>query len=141
MEIVGGTASILTLLAAAGSACKFIYSVSLDLDEAPRDIKVQDARLRRLDWTIHHLTEIYRKLPQDVQVDAELLKDVQSFKDEITSLKVKIENKISKLDRGRRQAVKESCKWILFDRQLEKFAESLDHWDKILSQMALAAQM
>jgi hypothetical protein len=141
MEVVGGTASILTLLGAAGGACKFIYKVSLYLNDSPRDIKVQNARLRRLDMTIHHLIEIYRKLPQAFQVDAELLKDLGSFKDDITSLKTKIESSLSKSNRGRRRAVKESCRWLLFDRQMEQFAESLDHWDKVLSQMGQAAQM
>ena len=141
MEPIGGTASVLTLLAAAGGTCKFLYSTFSDLADAPRNIQACNAKLRRLDMSVQRLLQAYQKLPPDFALDEQLWDEFTRFKKEIDSFKTTIEAKGAKVKKSRRQAVRESCKWLLFDRHLTRFSESLDHWNQFLCQTAQATQV
>lgn len=141
MEPVGATASMLTLLAAAGQSCKFLYTLSVDLSEAPKDIQNQAVKLQSFDLTVQQLLKAYEKLPPEFEVDARLRAEIARFESEVTSMRIKIERKLDASRQSRKHQFRESCKWLLFDRQMTKFLQSADHWSLIMSHAAMTAQM
>jgi hypothetical protein len=90
---------------------------------------------------VQQLIKAYEKLPSEFEVDARLQGEIVRFECEVTSMKVKIERKFEALRQGRKQQLRESCKWLLFDRQMAKFLQSAEHWSLIMSHAAMTAQM
>lgn len=141
MEPIGVSASILTLLNAAGESCKFLYNLYIDLEGAPEEIRAQAIKLQCLNLAVHQLVESYKKLPKEFEVDPRVADEVKQFEGQVTSMQRKIQRKSTKVSQGRRQRAWQSCKWLLFDRQMNRFLQSVDHWSIIINQAAIAAQM
>lgn len=141
MEPVGASASILTLLGATGESCKFIYNLYVDLSDAPKDIQTQTKKFQSFNLTIQQLIVAYEKLPSDFEVDIRLQKEIATFQIEVTSMKIRLERRFDAMRQSRSLRWKECCKWLLFDRQLNKFLNTMDHWYMIMNQAATIAQM
>jgi hypothetical protein len=133
MEPVSFTASVLTLLAAAGGSCKFLYNFVLDVSDAPSEIYSQNSKLSSLHRTFLGLIQIYEspELPPELQLDSDLHKNLLRFIDAIDAFKTKIQRRGRRLDRNRRHHAWERLIWLSSDRELHKFYSSLDNWDII----------
>jgi hypothetical protein len=140
MDPVSATASILTLLGAAGGSCKFLFNFLHDLSDAPHDIQVQNKKLGCLYETLTALSQMYAQLPADFQSHPHLQGKLLEFAQDLGKVRGRIEVKTTALGKGRRHKVQESFKWLFFDRQLKKLFDSLDHWDMVLSQAMMASQ-
>lgn len=136
MDPISFSASILTLLGAAGGSCNFIYRFILDISDAPADIHSHSVKLRCLHHTISNLIRVYEHtdLPLDLHMDPMLRVHIVDFVDEIGKIKAKIESKGRMLEKGRTHHIWARLKWLSSDRQLHKFYDSLDHWNTIFSQ-------
>jgi hypothetical protein len=141
MEPIGLAASILTLLTAAGESCKFLHHVYVDLREAPQGMRTQATKLQCFALSIHQSIDTYKKLPKEFEIDLRLRDEIEQFEREISAMKVKIESRLDASNQGRRQRAKQSCKWLLFDREMNKFLQSVDHWSNIMSQVTAVAQL
>lgn len=147
MDPISIPASLVTLLAASGSTCRVLHSLILNLKDAPGDIRLQNKKLQCLTGTITCLLQVYNVLSKDAQLKAHLtelephVRGVSDFIQEISSIEAKIQRKKASLSRGRVSHAKESCKWLLFDRQLKKFFDNLEHYNIILSHALWAAQL
>lgn len=141
MEPLGATASLLTLLASAGQSCKFLYALCVDFSEAPKDIQDQAVKLQSFDIVVQQLLKAYERLPSEFGVDIELREQIALFESEVTSMRIRVERRLDASRQGRKRQLRESCKWLLFDRQMTKFLQSADHWSLIMSHAAMAAQM
>lgn len=140
MDPVSTTASILTVLGAAGSTCKVIYNAILDFKDAPHDIKLQNKKLQCLHGTINCLLHVCKSLPEEFQLASHLM-GMDDFIRDISFINVKIQRQSEALDRRKIIRIKESCKWFLFDRELRKFFDNLEHYNMILSHAVSIAQM
>jgi hypothetical protein len=140
MDPISTSASVLTLLGAAGGTCKVLYTLILDLKDAPEDIKRQNRKLQRLQENITCLLQICDKLPGELHL-AISFDGVQEFIQELNNINVDIEKRKNSLDRGKATRVKEVCKWLLFDRHLRRFLDNLEHYNTIFGHAIAAAQL
>jgi hypothetical protein len=62
MEPASFTASILTLLAAAGATTEFVYNFILDIENIPDDIHSQAIKLRCLHQAFSSLVDVYTSI-------------------------------------------------------------------------------
>ena len=141
MEPLGLAASILTVLAAAGGSCKYLHNILLDLTEAPHDVQVQAMKLKCLEITVQQLIQAYQKLPQGFQIEPWLHEEFEKFERQVTRMKTKMENRAGLMIESRRKRWRESCKSILFDREMNKFLVSVDHWSLVMAHAASSAQL
>lgn len=133
-------ASVLTVLGAAGGTCKVLYNLILDLKDAPSDIRRQNKKLQHLHENISCLLQVCNELPTDLQLVTHL-NGVHEFFQDMRSISLDLEHKKIGLNHGRAGRVKEICKWLLFDRQLKKFFQNLEHYNIIFSHALWAAQL
>jgi hypothetical protein len=143
MDPISFSASLLTLLGAAGGSCKFVYNFILDISDAPSDIHSHTVKLRCLQRTISTLIRVYSHagLPPDLQIDPTLQMYIVDFVQEIEAIKEKIEERQRSLDRGPARHLWERLKWVSSDRQLHKFYQNLDHWNTIFKQAVDATNL
>ena len=141
MDPISISASILTMLAAAGGCCQFIHNLFIDVADAPSDIRAQIVQLKCLYRTIKHLLQIYTDLPENIQVDGDIRRNIEEFTREILHIKAKIAGKDTFWKGGRGLQILERLRWLYSDRQLRKFFASLEHWNIVLSQAVLASQL
>jgi len=141
MDPLSVSASIITLLAAAGGSCKFVYNSIFDIADAPAEVQSYRSRLECLERTFSTLLQIYSTLPQDIQVDTVLQNRLVEFGKEIQAMKRSIgaKDNLVRLSYGHR--MRERCKWLLHDRQLQKFLCSLEQWDLVFSQAIASIHM
>lgn len=130
------TASVLTLLAAAGGSCKFLYNFVLDIQDTPVEIQTQTIKLRCLHQTISNVIRVYDGLPQEIQLESHVRSDIVGFIEEIENIKTSVHEKDRKLNLGRMHHWKEKLKWLSYDRQITKFYSSLDQWEKVFLSVA-----
>lgn len=136
MDPVSFSASVLTLLAAAGQTCSFVHNFIIDISGAPSEIIDQTVKLQCLQRTISQLIQAYGALPSDLQLDPDLIYHLLKFNQEIKQVRTRIQNSSVGLERNRTRHLWERCRWLLSDRQLYKFYKSLDQWNMIFSQAA-----
>ena len=142
MEPLSATASVLTLLAAAGSSCGFLHTFVVNIADAPQDIKRQNETLRCLQHTLMHLSQIYSNIPENHRMETPVHDWISNFAPEVSSIRSKVEGRAKSLQKGHRiRRIQESLRWIMFDRHLRKFYESLDHWNAVFQQACAAVQM
>jgi len=141
MEPLGLAASILTVLAAAGGSCKYLHNILLDLTEAPHHVQVQATKLKCLEITVRQLIQAYQKPPQGFQVEPWLREEFEKFERQVTTMKAKMGNRAELMVGTRRKRWRESCKFILLDREMNKFLVSVDHWSLIMAHAASSAQL
>lgn len=143
MDPISFTASVLTLLGAAGGSCKFLYNFILDISDAPDEILSQNVKLRGLHQTILNLIRVYDSgdLPPELALDPALRMNILHFIKEIDIIKSKIQSKGNALGKGRVHLLWERVKWLLSDRQLHKFYSSLDNWNMIFTNAVNATEM
>lgn len=141
METIGLAASILALLIAAEKSCVFIHDVYVDLRDAPKDIRTQATKLDCLALMMRQLGETYKKLPKEFEIDIWLLHEIEEFDREIGATKAKVKSRLDRIEQGKKQKLKESYKWLLFDKEMKKFFESVDRWSMIISQAATVVQL
>lgn len=142
MDPLSASASVLTLLAAAGSSCGFLHSLVVNISDAPQDIKRQNETLRCLHHTLMHLSQIYASLPEEHRLETPLHEWISNFATEVSSIRSKVDDRAKSLQKGQRiRRFQESLRWIPFDRHLRKFFESLDHWNVVFQQACAALQM
>jgi len=140
MDPVSAVASVLTLLVAAESSCKFIYEFVHNIVEAPVEIQAHITKLESLDRTLSTLLQIYSSLPHDTPVDTILISRIKDFLGELKIVQQKIGANNSWESLGRGQRIRARCKWLSSDRWLQKFFASLEQWNIIFSQAILAVQ-
>lgn len=140
MDPLSASASVLTLLGAAGGTCKILYGLIIDFKDAPKEIEWQNKKLQRLLKNITCLLKICDKLPKELEL-ATYFECMQEFVQEINMINVDIERRKISLSRGKTARVKEICKWLLHDRHLRRFFDNLEHYNTILSHAISAAQM
>lgn len=140
MDPISSAASVITLLGAAAGTIKVIHDAVNSIIDAPRDIRTQSERLGFLSITLASIVQTCKQLPGDCQLDLELCGIGELVKDAIL-LEGKLSARGTRMVRSSLGRVHESCKWLLFDRQLKRFFEYLDQWNTILSQVFLVAQM
>ena len=109
MDPVSAAASLLALLAAAGSTCKFIYNFILNISDAPYKITSQKVKLKCLHQTLSTLIRVYGELPPELQVDTDLLWHIRKFTEDVEKIKVKIQSRGSMRDRSRTYHLRERC--------------------------------
>jgi len=141
MEPVGFSASIITLLAAAGGSCKYLHNLLLDFTEAPHDVQVQAMKLKCLEITVQQLIRAYQKSPCGFEAETWLQEEFKHFERQVTTMKAKMEKRAGLMGRGRTKRWKESCRWMLFDREMNKFLLTVDHWSLILTHATSTAQL
>lgn len=143
MDPISFTASVLTLLAAAGGSCKFLYNFVLDISDAPSEIYSQNIKLRSLHRTFLSLIQFYESpdLPPELQLDSDLRANLLRFIDAIGVFKTRIQKRGRRLDRNRRHHAWERLIWLSSDRELHKFYSSLDSWDTIFRNTASGTTM
>jgi hypothetical protein len=141
MDPISFTASLLTLITAAGQSCKVISEFVLDIHDAPKDIHAQSNKLQCLQQSFRHLFGVFIALPPDLQLDTVLQQNLVSFTQEIDSFTTKVQGMGIRLDQGRVQHAWERVKWLASDRDLKRFNQSLDHWDRVFAAAATAAQL
>jgi hypothetical protein len=141
MDPISLTASLLTLIAAAGQSCKVITEFVLDIHDAPKEIHAQLVKLQCLQRSFCQLLGVFRSLPPDFQLGTDLKRELTSFVQDIDNFKEKVKVKGIRLGQGRVQHAWERVKWLANDRDLKKFNQSLDEWDRIFAASASAAQL
>lgn len=141
MDPISFTASLLTLITAAGQSCKVISEFVLDIHDAPKDIYAQSIKLQCLQQSFHHLLSVFAALPPDLQLDTVLQQNVISFTQEIDRFTAKVQGMGIRMDQGRVQHAWERVRWLASDRDLKRFNQSLDHWDRVFAAAAAAAQL
>lgn len=140
MDPISTAASVITLLGAAAGTIKVIHEAINSIIDAPKDIRTQCERLGCLSITLASVVQTCKQLPDDCQLDLELCGISELVKDAI-SLEGKLKARRTRMIRNSLGRVHESCKWLLFDRQLRRFFESLDQWNTILLQTLGVIQM
>lgn len=141
MDPISASASMLTILSAAGGSVKFIHSFIISLQDAPSELRAHNAQLDCLHRTIAFLEKVCTELPKDFQLDASLHTHIVNFTREVNLVRAIVEEKNAMMGKGRGYRIRESFRWLLFDRQLKKFFNSLDHWHTIFSQAISASQL
>lgn len=142
MDPVGGVASILTLLNAAAGTCELLHTLVLDIKDASRDIRAQNEKLHCLHMTITQLAAIYAKLPEESQRGAPWHRWIEDFAVEVAFIRDKVQRKVASIENASLGIrLQEGCRWILFDRQLRRFYESLEHWNIVFSQAVSVSQL
>ncbi|KAH6642480.1 hypothetical protein C7974DRAFT_409034 [Boeremia exigua] len=143
MEPVSSVASILTLLAAAGSTCDFVYNFMLNIREVPEEIHSQAIKLRCLHQSIAALLAIYshRAISPDLQLGHIFENSFREFLLEVKDLENRIQKSSTLVKSSRTQRVWERLTWLSSDRQLRKFYNSLDDWVRIFSMEVQTTQM
>lgn len=140
MEPVSTTASFLTVLGAAGSTCKTLHNLILDLKDADHDIRLQCKKLRCLRTTITCLLQVCDRVSADFQLEPHLY-GVDEFIHDIDVISAKLEKRRNSIGDGAVNRAMESCRWLLFDRTLKKFFDNLEHYNMIISHALWAAQL
>jgi hypothetical protein len=140
MDPVSAVASIITLLAAAGSSCRFLHDFIHTLAEAPAEMQSQNTRLESLHRAFSNLLQIYSSLPQDTPVDTVLTSRINEFIREISTVKERVVANNVLITPGRRHNIRARFKWLASDHQLQKFLASLQQWNVVFSQEMLAVQ-
>jgi hypothetical protein len=138
MDPISTSASILTVLSAAGGTCKVLYNLIFELKDTSHDIRSQNRKLQCLNSTITCLLQVCKKLPKEFQL-ATHLQGVEEFAHDVSFIDAKIQKRRDSLGRGKIVRVKASCKWLLFDRHLRKFFDNLEHYNIIFSYALWAA--
>jgi len=135
LDPISATASVITLLGAAGQTCKVLYNFFLDIADAPSEIRDHSIRLECLHRTLSTLVQVYSELPENVPTDAPLCSRITEFMKEAEKARDKFSGRdCSPL------SIRERLRWFSSDRQLRKFFTSLTQWDIIFTQAILAAQ-
>lgn len=141
MDPVSFAASLLTLIAAAGKSCEVISEFVFDIHDAPKDIHAQSNKLQCLQQSFRHLLGVFTALPPDLQLDTVLQQNLVAFTQDIDSFTTKVQGMGIRLGQGRVQHAWERVKWLASDRDLKRFNQSLDHWDRVFAAAAAAAQL
>jgi hypothetical protein len=142
MDPVSVSASVVTLLAAAGGSCKFLHAFVLDIADAPQDIRKQNEMLNCLTHTLTRLSQVCSEIPENFRFETPLHEWIARFSTEVSSTRDRIEVRAASLDHGRYiRRIQGSFRWVIFDRQLRKFYGSLEHWNIVFSQACNALQM
>ena len=140
MDPLSASASVLTILGAAGGTCKILYDLIVDFKDAPEDMKWQNRKLQRLQENLICLLKTCDKLPNELQL-ATHFDGMLEFVQQINVINVDIERRTTSLSRGKTARVKEIGKWLLQDRHLKRFFDNLEHYNTILSHAISAAQL
>jgi ankyrin repeat protein len=140
MEPISATASVLTLLGAIGGTLKFVYNTIVDISDAPHEIQMQSKKLRSLYGVITCLVQVYENLPAEHTAGLQI-SGIEDFVHDLGLLKLKLEAKSSKLQNSQAHRIRESCKWLLLDRRMKKFFDSLDEWNIVLTQALWVANI
>ncbi|KAF7674549.1 hypothetical protein GT037_007309 [Alternaria burnsii] len=133
MDPISTAASVLTLLGAAAGTIKFIHDKINSIVDAPDDIKRQSERLGHLSITLASVVHACEQLPDDCQLTVEL-RGIGELIEVAKSLKAKLITRESRMKKNNFDKIYESCKWLLADRQIKRFFDSLDQWNTILLQ-------
>lgn len=141
MDPLSASASILTILGAAGGSVKFLHQFILDFKDTPTELRSYSSHLECLHCTITCLMQVYDNLPPTFRLDARIAGWAAEFMEETTAVRSILEKKVVSMSEGRGQRVRESLRWMLFDRKVRKFFASLEHWNMIFSHAAAASQM
>ncbi|KAH8725180.1 ankyrin repeat-containing domain protein [Phaeosphaeriaceae sp. PMI808] len=140
MDPVSTTASIITLLGATGGTIKVLYNTLHAIVGAPREIRMQSKTLESFCLTITSLTQVCETLPDNFPLHVNLC-GIEEFINEAKKMENRLKTKAARVQCSNIGKLHESCKWLLFDRQLEKFFNSLEHWNIILSQALWVVQI
>ncbi|KAA8620506.1 hypothetical protein PtrSN002B_010282 [Pyrenophora tritici-repentis] len=140
MDPISTAASVVTLLGAAAGTIKVIHDTINSIIDAPKDIQRQSERLRCLSITLAGVVQTCKQLPDDCQLNLELC-GIDGFIQDAILLEVQLKARGTRMIGSSLGKVHESCKWLLFDRQLKRFFESLDQWNTILLQTLGVIQM
>ncbi|RYN49030.1 hypothetical protein AA0114_g6842 [Alternaria tenuissima] len=141
MDPISFTASLLTLITVAGQSCKVISEFVLDIHDAPKDIYAQSIKLQSLQQSFDYLLSVFSALPPDLQLDTVFQQNLVSFTQEIDGFTAKVKEMGIRMGQGRVQHAWERVKWLASDRDLKRFNQSLDHWDRVFAAAAAAAQL
>ncbi|OAL49194.1 ankyrin [Pyrenochaeta sp. DS3sAY3a] len=143
MEPISSAASILTLLAAAGSTCDFVYNFMLNIREIPEEIHSQATKLRCVHQSITALLAIYshKDISPDWQLEPIFETNFRDFLLEVKDLENRIQKNSTLMKSSRTQRVWERLTWLSSDRRLRKFYNSLDDWVRIFSMEVQTTQM
>ncbi|CAI6340834.1 unnamed protein product [Periconia digitata] len=142
MDPVSASASILTLVGAAGGSCKFLHSFILDIADAPREIRISNQKLCCLARSFDCLTNVYSKVPSHYRIDSTVVHELELFIQEIFTINKVVKSKAASLiDEGSVKQLWHSFRWLLFDRRLQKFFASLEHWNIVFSQAVAISQL
>jgi hypothetical protein len=133
---ISATASVLTMLGAAGGTSKFLYNLIVDIADAPSEIRAHMIRFECLNRTLSTLIQTYGSLPQDIPPDTVLCDRLSQFLEEAERIRTKFQGKTEASTFG----IRERCRWLYSDRHLKKFLASLQQWDMIFTQAILAVQ-
>ncbi|CAG5165756.1 uncharacterized protein ALTATR162_LOCUS6835 [Alternaria atra] len=140
MDPVSTIASVITLVGATGGTIKVIHDTITSIKDAPKDIRRQCKRLECLCVTLNSIVRTCQHLPDDCQVDIDLC-GIEEFIEEAQVLEANLSDRRTRVAGRNIAKLHESCKWLLFDRQLKRFFESLDQWDSVLPQALLVVQI
>lgn len=142
MDPVSVSASVITLLAAAGGSCKFLHTFVLDITDAPQEIRKQNEILKCLTHTLMYLSQVCGEISENFCSESGLPEWITRFNTEVSSTRDRIEAKATSLARGRYiRRMQCNFRWITFDRHLRKFYGSLEHWNIVFSQGCSALQL
>jgi len=143
MDPTSFAASVLALLTAAGASCEFLYNFILDISEAPEEIHVQAIKLQCLHQSISSLIELYEgedALPE-LHLDGLLKDHIYKFLDYTHTIKRRVSESSIQLGKGRVHQLRERLSWLLSDRRMRKFYNSLDDWLRIFSTAVQRTQL
>jgi hypothetical protein len=140
MDPVSATASVVTLLSVTSGTIKVVYNLLIAFVDAPHEIMMQIRSLESFCTTINSLRNAYERIPDEFALKVDL-GGIEELVEEAKSLTTKLNTQTVRITSGHIGRARESCKWMLFDRQSRKFFKSLGRWDIILSQALWAAQM
>lgn len=140
MDPVSTTASVVTLLGATGGTIKVIYNAISAIVDAPHEIRMQSKSLESFCSTITSLIHVCEQLPEEFPINLNLC-GIEEFIDNAKSLEAKLKAKDARIRSGNIGRVREGCRWLLFDRQLKRFFDSLEHWNIVLCQGLWVTQM
>lgn len=140
MDPISTAASIITLFGAAGATFRAIHDLINDISEAHQEIKAQCQIIGSFCLTLTNLLQFCANLPDEFPLDLDLC-GVQEFISKAENMEAQLKAKLENAKGNRARKFRESCKWLLFDRSLDRFMRSLSRWNDVLTQALLITQM
>lgn len=142
MDPLSVTASVLTLVAAAGQSCKFVSSLVRQVNGAQDEIKKQCLVIDALSTTFVKMGTLLGTLPGTVQASSEIVRSLEDFVKEVRAIEV-LAHDSNQLVGGRNgQSLCARVKWVLIgEKRWERFIKDLVIWNTVFSNELKMIQM
>jgi hypothetical protein len=140
MDPLSITASAITLLGATGGTIRVVCDAMKTFKDAPREIKAQSKSLEAFCLTIDKLKQVCKQIPDEFPLMLDLC-GIEELIEEAQLLERKLKTKSVHATAGNVGRVRESCNWVLSEKQSQKFFKSLNTWNIILTQALSVAQL